>query len=357
MLTEVKRAVLPPTRADVGVEVALFAAAGTLAAWALGRRWRRMRQERRRALVEDVLKLIFSRRQEDRETDLDSVAGRLGLAASKASALLGAMEAGGLVRFDGSAVRLTEEGEKRALQVVRAHRLWETYLAHEARVPATRLHGPAEKEEHRLTPSRVEELEARLGHPERDPHGDPIPSAAGEVAAIKTQALTEWPAGERAEIVHLEDEPEAVFRDLAAQGLHAGQVVRITERSPEAVTLTDGERQYRLTPLEAAQVQVAGVSAEPVDRAGLVRLSELGVGEEAEVKFLDLELRGLTRRRLLDLGLTPGARVTAVLSNAFGDPRAFRVRGTTVALRRDQAEHIWVRRCTGPVSEDARRKQ
>lgn len=343
-------------RADAGAEV-LLVAAGTLAAWALGRRWHRMRRERQRALVEDVLKLIFSRRQEGRETDLDSVAGRLGLAASKASALLGAMEAEGLVRFEGNAVRLTEEGEKRALQVVRAHRLWETYLAHEARVPATQVHARAEKQEHLLTPSRVEELEARLGHPERDPHGDPIPSATGEVTSIKTQALTEWPTGERAEIVHVEDEPEAVFRDLAAQGLHAGQVVRITERSREAVTFTDGEREYRLTPLEAAQIQVAGVSAEPVDRAGLVRLSELGAGEEAEVRFLDSELRGLTRRRLLDLGLTPGARVRAVLSNAFGDPRAFRVRGTTVALRNDQAEHIWVRRCTEPVNEDARRKQ
>ena len=72
-------------------------------------------------------------------------------------------------------------------------------------------------------------------------------------------------------------------------------------------------------------------------------MSELRPGEEAEVVALDPELQGLTRRRLLDLGLTRGARVQAVLTNSFGDPVAYRVRGTMIALRREQTRHIWVR--------------
>jgi DtxR family Mn-dependent transcriptional regulator len=326
----------------------LLAAAAVLAAWAvpaMRRRWQRMRGERQRALLEDVLKQIYSGRQEGRQADMDSLAERLGLPVSRLAALLELMQAEGLVRVEGRVPHLTPEGERRALQVVRAHRLWETYLAHEARVPTPGLHKPAEKEEHRLTPAQVEELEAVLGHPQRDPHGDPIPTASGEVMAVESRVLTEWPAGQAAEIVHVEDEPEAVFRDVAAQGLQAGQFVRVTERTPEIVVLTDGEREYRLSPLAAAHVQVAAASAEPAGRSGLVRLSDLALGEEAEVALLDRELRGFTRRRLLDLGLTPGARVTAVLSNAFGDPRAFRVRGTTIALRREQARHVWVRRC------------
>ncbi|MDW8353767.1 MAG: FeoA domain-containing protein [Bryobacterales bacterium] len=333
----------PSTPAAIGLELLLLGAAGALGAWAVCRGWRQRRQDRQRALAEDVLKHIFTAREEGRQADAKAIAGRLAMAASKVSAMLARMEAQGLVRSDGDALRLTPEGEQRALHVVRAHRLWETYLAHQARLPTAQLHKPAEKEEHRLTPAQVEELEARLGHPARDPHGDPIPSASGHVVAQEIRALAEWPAGERAEIVHVEDEPETVFRGLADQGLHAGQVVRITARRPEAVTFTDGERQYELTPLEAAQIQVAAVSAESADCAGLVRLSQLRIGEEAEVRRLDPQLQGLTRRRLLDLGLTPGARVTAVLSNAFGDPRAFRVRGTTVALRNDQAALVWVR--------------
>ncbi|HXG33148.1 MAG TPA: metal-dependent transcriptional regulator [Bryobacteraceae bacterium] len=331
-----------------GQWVWVIAPAALLAAWAvpaLFKRWQRMRRERKRALVEDVLKQIYNRRQEGHEADVDFLAERLGLPAPRLSGLLQAMEAEGLVRVEGRVSHLTPEGERRALQVVRAHRLWETYLAHEARVPAPGLHRPAEREEHRLTPAQVEQLEAVLGHPQRDPHGDPIPTATGEVTAVESRALTEWPAGQSAEIVHVEDEPEAVFRDVAAQGLHAGQLVRVTERTPEIVVLTDGEKQYRLTPLAAAHVQVAAASAEPAGRSGLERLSDLALGEEAEVVLLDGELRGFTRRRLLDLGLTPGARVTAVLSNAFGDPRAFRVRGTTIALRKEQARHVWVRRC------------
>ena len=331
----------------------LVAAAALLAAWApLHRRWQRMRRERKRALVEDVLKQIYSRRQEGRQADMNSLAERLGLPVSRLAALLEVMEAEGLVRVEGKLPHLTPEGEKQALQVVRAHRLWETYLAHEARVPALGLHKPAEKEEHRLTPAQLEELEAVLGHPQRDPHGDPIPTASGEVTAVESRILTEWPAGQAAEIVHVQDEPEAVIRDVAAQGLHAGQVVRVTECTPEAVVLTDGARQYRLTPIAAAHVQVAAPSVQPADRSGLERLSDLALGDEAEVVLLDHELRGFTRRRLLDLGLTPGARVTAVLSNAFGDPRAFRVRGTTIALRKEQAGHVWVRRCAMPPAEE-----
>ncbi len=328
---------------------ALLAACAVPAAY---KRWQRMRRERARALVEDVLKQIYNRRQEGREPDVDFLVARLGLSAPRLSRLLEAMEAEGLVRVEGRLPHLTPEGERRALQVVRAHRLWETYLAHEARVPAPGLHRPAEREEHRLTPAQVEQLEAVLGHPQRDPHGDPIPTATGEVTAVESRALTEWPADQAAEIVHVEDEPEAVFRDVAAQGLHAGQLVRVTERTPEIVVLTDGDRQYRLTPLAAAHVQVTAASAEPAGRSGLERLSDLAMGEEAEVVLLDGELRGFTRRRLLDLGLTPGARVTAVLSNAFGDPRAFRVRGTTIALRKEQARHVWVKRCATPQAEE-----
>jgi len=65
--------------------------------------------------------------------------------------------------------------------------------------------------------------------------------------------------------------------------------------------------------------------------------------QTAEIVALDDALQGFTRRRLLDLGLTPGAVVYPELQNVFADPRAYRVRGTLVALRRDQSDRIWVR--------------
>jgi Fe2+ transport system protein FeoA len=64
---------------------------------------------------------------------------------------------------------------------------------------------------------------------------------------------------------------------------------------------------------------------------------------QAEIAALDDACQGFTRRRFLDLGLTPGTAIYPELTNAFGDPRAYRVRGTLVALRKDQAAQIWVK--------------
>jgi DtxR family Mn-dependent transcriptional regulator len=85
--------------------------------------------------------------------------------------------------------------------------------------------------------------------------------------------------------------------------------------------------------------------------AGVVSLASLGIGQAGEVVGIDDRVRGLTRRRLLDLGVTPGTVIEPELEPLFGRPRAFRIRQTLVALRDEQAEGIQVR----PVSEEALR--
>lgn len=72
-------------------------------------------------------------------------------------------------------------------------------------------------------------------------------------------------------------------------------------------------------------------------------LSDLPDTTPAEIVALDDACQGFTRRRLLDLGMTPGARIEPEIRNFFGDPRAYRVRGTLIALRREQAAQIWVK--------------
>jgi DtxR family Mn-dependent transcriptional regulator len=195
------------------------------------------------------------------------------------------------------------------------------------------VHKSAERAEHKFTSKQIDELDAYLGHPRQDPHGDPIPTASGEISSLDARPLTEWPDNTPAQIAHVEDEPVAVFRTITDLGLRPGSVIEIRRRSPDQFTITDGERDHTLAPLVAGNIQVS-----------LARLSDLVPGEAGEVALLDQELRGFTRRRLLDLGLTAGSRVTAHLTNAFGDPLAYRVRGTTIALRKEQASKIWVRK-------------
>lgn len=324
------------------------AAALLLAAYvfrrSLASRWRAAAERRRRARLEDVLKHVFTRQQEGREASLESIAGHLRLGQGRVLKTVTELEARGLARSGNGTLRLTPAGEDWAREVIRAHRLWETYLANEARVPMAHVHAPAEREEHRLTAdAAVDALDAALGHPRSDPHGDPIPRAAGDAVATPARALTAWPAGIPAEVAHVEDEPEALFAKILAQGLRPGSVVTVLEALPDRLRLRGEGRDFELARLVAGNIQVCDVRAEPARRAGLVPLSEIATGEAAEVALLDAALRGFTRRRLLDLGLTAGSRVTAALGNAFGDPKAYRVRGTTIALRRDQAAHIWVK--------------
>jgi DtxR family Mn-dependent transcriptional regulator len=309
----------------------------------IGGRWqasRRATRDRRR--LEDALKHLFEEQYRGRRASLSSLGGVLALPGPAVLALVGRMVAQGLVLADGQTFGLTPEGEKLALQVVRAHRLLERYFADEARLPLRQVHREAERGEHELTPDAADRLSAALGHPTRDPHGDPIPTREGAVAPAAGTPATSWPADAPGRIVHLEDEPEISFAQIVAAGLRVGQVVRILESTADRVVMTDGEHEFRLAPAVAANVFLAATSqAAWPDR--VIRLADLGDESVAEVVNLDEACQGFSRRRLMDLGFTAGARIHPVLRTFAGDPRAYEVRGTTIALRRDQASQILVR--------------
>jgi DtxR family Mn-dependent transcriptional regulator len=304
--------------------------------------WRRRAEKRRRVLAEDALKHLHNSEWRGQTTRLDSLAGALRLAPTEAMALARRMETAGWLRCSEDNLRLTPEGEQLALSVIRAHRLWERYLADEARMPLAEVHAEAERREHLRSPQIVQALDAALGHPATDPHGDPIPTAEGELAVASTKSLADWPLDTPARIAHLEDEPAVIFDQIAAIDLRPGTVVRVMEAGPQRLVVSDGERVHTLAPVVAANIFV---TTDGVDRhAGEARpLSALRPGRQATVHALADSLQGFTRRRLLDLGLTPGVTVTAELTSLFGDPMAYRVRGTLIALRRDQAEQILIK--------------
>jgi DtxR family Mn-dependent transcriptional regulator len=292
------------------------------------------------------LKILLDRQGENQPASSGSLAASLHLSGSDALRLVTRMESQGLVQTRGNELVLTAEGERWAMQVMRAHRLWERYLADEARMPLERIHKEAHHREHGVTPEQIDELDAALGHPMRDPHGDPIPTRSGHVLSVSGAPLTAWPIGKPGRIVHLEDEPPLAYAQILAEGVHLSQTLRILESSPQRYVLTDGENEYRLAPAVAANVYLAPLLEVEALPAGAVPLAEIKDRVRAEVVALDEACQGFTRRRFLDLGLTPGALVYPELANSFGDPRAYRIRGTLIALRRDQAAQILVR----PVS-------
>jgi DtxR family Mn-dependent transcriptional regulator len=306
----------------------------------LYKNWRRARERER---VEDALKHLLDRETQGRHASPESLAGTLDLHRAKAVRLIADMEAQNLLETRGAELHLTAEGERWALHVVRAHRLWERFLADEARMPLKQVHGEAHRREHNLTDEQLDELDAALGHPQRDPHGDPIPSRRGIMPSVESLPITAWQDDGPARIVHIEDEPAIAYEQILAAGLRLGQVIRVIERTSQRFVLSDGENEYRLAPTVAANVNVASLPDLQMAHQGAVPLAELSENEHAQIVMLDDAVQGFTRRRFLDLGLTPGTEIYPELQNFFRDPRAYRIRGTLIALRNDQASRIWVR--------------
>ncbi|MDQ2705987.1 MAG: FeoA domain-containing protein [Pseudomonadota bacterium] len=323
---------------------------GLLAALAAALAWRYARGSslRDRRQIEDALKHLFDQEYRGRHASLPSLSGALRLSDRRVLALVARMQSQRLVVARGQEFDLTPEGERLALQIVRAHRLLERYFADEARLPLGKVHAAAERGEHLLSSEQVERLSAAMGHPTFDPHGDPIPSRQGSVAPLSGVSATSWPLETTGRIVHLEDEPQIAFAQILAAGLRVGQLLRVLETSRERVVLTDGENEFSLAPAVAANVFLAPAPESAVE-PGTIRLSELPQNQAAVVIALDDACQGFSRRRLMDLGFTEGAHIRPVLNTFAGDPRGYEVRGTLVAVRRDQAAQIFVK----PVEQDA----
>ncbi|MBN1991140.1 MAG: FeoA domain-containing protein [Anaerolineae bacterium] len=327
---------------------ALLAGAGWLLFWperGFFWRWQRAQKMTERVLREDALKHLHKCERHHRQATVQSIAGDLQITVDQAANVLATMQAHELLRLEGDEIHLTPQGRDYALHILRAHRLWERYLADETGFAEAEWHGQADFYEHTLSPDAADALAAQLGHPIYDPHGDPIPAPGGELVLPESQPLTALSVDEQARIVHLEDEPEAVYAQLVAEGLHPGQEIRLLEQSPRRVRFWAGGDEHVLAPVVAANISVRALPQEPViEECCPERLSALKPGEQARVLDISQACRGLERRRFLDLGILPGTLVEAEFASPGGDPTAYRVRGALVALRQGQAEMINITR-------------
>ncbi|MCX7885865.1 MAG: FeoA domain-containing protein [Verrucomicrobiae bacterium] len=298
-------------------------------------------REQDRILAEDTLKYLYHCEEQGQPATAEGLAAAEQIPGAQAQRILETLQQAGLATAQNARFNLTEAGRSYALQVIRAHRLYETYLAQETGYDEQRWHQRAHAKEHQLTPQQVNDLAGQLGHPRYDPHGDPIPTAEGRMPPLRGVSLLKWPTGKPALVTHVEDEPETVYAQLAALGVGPGIILRVLTADPQRLTLEIEGEQHVLAPLLAANVTVT----EPTDELrGLIAtpLSAQPSGQRCRVLRLSPRCRGAERRRLMDLGFVPGTTVEVELRGPFGDPTAYRVRDTLVALRREQANWVLV---------------
>lgn len=189
--------------------------------------------------AQDYLKCVYMLGREDgREVDQVStkaIAGRMEVSAASATNMLKRLDQAGLVDHSPyRGARLTEAGRKVALEVIRHHRLLETYLAEALGVPWDRVHEEAEVLEHVLSDDLEERIAQRLGDPTLDPHGHPIPTRDLAMPGESGAPLWGVPDGEVVQIDRVSDEVPEALRFLEEAGIKPGAHVLVVRRGPVA---------------------------------------------------------------------------------------------------------------------------
>jgi DtxR family Mn-dependent transcriptional regulator len=188
----------------------------------------------RSAAIEDYSKAIYTlETRADEPVSTTSLAERLELTSGSVSGMLKKLDELGLIsHVPYRGVRLTPEGRRVALEVIRHHRLLELYLAEALHMPWDRVHDEAEVLEHVLSEELEELIAAKLGHPTIDPHGDPIPSVDLEIEEHPARSLDSLVPGDEGTFVRVSDADPEMLRYLARQGILPGGRIHVLERQP-----------------------------------------------------------------------------------------------------------------------------
>jgi len=209
--------------------------------------------------MENYLKAVFEILEHRDRATTSSLAERMGIAPPSVTAMVKKLAELKLVTHEPyQGVKLTRRGEAAAAEVVRHHRLIETYLAEALGVPWDRVHDEAEKMEHVISEDLEDRIDLALGHPTVDPHGAPIPSRDGTVTRVDARKLTDVEDGERVTLVEVADRDAGLLRYLGARGLYPGVlagVVRVEPYGGSIVLRVDGE-EFAIGRDAAAEIRV-----------------------------------------------------------------------------------------------------
>src|SRR5215212_206355 len=171
------------------------------------------------------------------------VAARLLVSPASVSNMFVRLQEMGLAEYERyQGASLTERGRVEALRIVRRHRLIETFLLEHLGYDWQEVHDEAERLEHAISDGFTERLAALLGHPDHDPHGDPIPSAEGTLEVDDSFALSQAISGQRLRISKVRDEDAAVLDYLGDRNLLPGRRLRVREvRELDGVVIVEDE--------------------------------------------------------------------------------------------------------------------
>ncbi|MFZ4816588.1 MAG: metal-dependent transcriptional regulator, partial [Phototrophicaceae bacterium] len=212
--------------------------------------------------VQDFLKAVFTLEQETERVSTNALADALKVKAPSVTDMARRLESAGLLHYEKyRGMTLSAEGRRVALGVLRRHRLIELYLMSELGYELYEVHAEAEQLEHVVSEKFVEAIAQRLGNPNLDPHGDPIPNADGVMIQRDLQPLSELTEHTRARVAQLRTEQSDLLQHLQDRGLMLNAPVEVLSREPFHGPLTvligDTERTIGHQVAQAVWVEIS----------------------------------------------------------------------------------------------------
>jgi len=183
--------------------------------------------------ISDCLKVIYAMQERGQKVSTSAVSELLGVSDATVTMLFKDFASAGWVEHvPYRGVRLTELGQRKAMEVIRHHRLLELYLSRELHYSWDQVHEEADKLEHVISEEFEAKLDTLLGYPTVDPHGDPIPSKEGILPVREGFPLMQLQCGQCAYVLRIKDQNAEKLRYLGQLGLYPDVRVELLERAP-----------------------------------------------------------------------------------------------------------------------------
>ena len=180
---------------------------------------------------ENYIKAIYHLSEDgDENISTNDIAKQVNATAASVTDMLKKLKQKKIITYEKyQGVRLTKEGEKIAKSIVRKHRLWEVFLVEKLGYSWDKIHDIAEQLEHIQSEEMIDKLDKFLGHPQFDPHGDPIPDASGNIKTIKQTLLSKLKAGDKGKVVGVKDSSSKLLQYLDSLEIHLGTAIEVEE--------------------------------------------------------------------------------------------------------------------------------
>lgn len=180
---------------------------------------------------EDYLSVIYKSRDDNGEIKPNVIAEKLDISNAAVTDMLRKLSSDGLVNYRKyKGVRLTSDGENYAKNMVRRHRIWETFLNQVLGMPWDLVHDEAEKLEHSSSDDLINRIEEFLDYPESDPHGYPIPDRNGKIPSHRNAvAISELNRDDTAEVIRVNDSHSGMLSYISKIGIELGKEIAIKD--------------------------------------------------------------------------------------------------------------------------------